>query len=93
MANKTVSFTKSGISKLPNNKPVVYRIQTEGGRTNYVGIAKKGRVQDRLEEHIDAGKIPGAKVQIEEKSSVREAEKTEARVIARTEPKYNEKGK
>jgi len=88
-----VSFTKSGITKLPDNKPVVYRIQTEGGKTNYVGVAKKGRVQERLEEHIDATKIPGAKVQIEQKSSIAEAEKNEARVIVRTEPKYNEKGK
>lgn len=93
MGKKTVSFTKSGINKLPNDKPVVYRIQTEGGKTNYVGIAKKGRVQDRLEEHIAADKIPGAKVQIEQKSSIAEAEVTETRIIARSGPKYNDKGK
>ncbi|MBI4547536.1 MAG: hypothetical protein HY707_06140 [Ignavibacteriae bacterium] len=93
MAKKTVPLTKTGIGKLPEDKPVVYRIQTEGGKTNYAGVAKRGRVQDRLEEHIDAGKIPGAKVQIEQKSSIDDAEKTESRIIARTEPKYNKRGK
>lgn len=93
MSRKTVSLTKSGIAKLPDDKPVVYRIQTDGGKTNYVGVAKKGRVQERLEEHIDAGKIPGAKVQIQQMSSIDAAKKTESRVISRTGPKYNERGK
>ena len=44
MAKKTVDFNKTGIEKLPNNKPVVYKILTEGGENNYTGIAKKGRV-------------------------------------------------
>jgi excinuclease UvrABC nuclease subunit len=93
MATKTVPLTKSGIDRLPEDKPVVYRVQTEGGKTNYVGVAKRGRVQDRLEEHLDAGKIPGAKVQIQQMSSIDEAKKTEARIIFRSGPKYNEKGK
>lgn len=93
MSRKTVPFNQSGASKLPNDKPVVYKIQTESGKTNYVGVAKKGRVQERIEEHLEDGKISGAKVQIEQMSSIKEAEKTEARIIARSEPKYNEKGK
>lgn len=93
MGRKTVSLTKSGIEKLPDNKPVVYRILTDGGKTNYVGVAKRGRVQDRIEEHIDQGKIPGAKVQIQQMSRIDEAKKTESRIISRTGPKYNEKGK
>jgi len=43
MGKKTVSFTKSEIGKLPNDKPALYRIHTEGGKTNYAGIAKRGR--------------------------------------------------
>jgi len=93
MANKTVKLTRTGIDKLPNDKPVVYRIQTDTGKTNYVGIAKRGRVQDRLNEHIDAGKIPGAKVQIQQMPTIEQAQATEARIIARTKPKYNDKGK
>ena len=93
MARKTVKFSKQGLSELPNNKPVVYKIQTEGGKTNYTGTAKRGRVQERLGEHLNAGRIPGAKVQVRQMRSVAEAQKTEARSIARTRPKYNERGK
>ena len=93
MARKTVSFNKSGAAKLPNNKPAVYKIQTPGGKTNYVGVAKRGRVQERIQEHLNASDIPGAKVQVQQMSSIQEAEKTEANIIARTQPKYNEQGK
>ena len=92
IAKKTVNFNQSGVSKLPQNKPAVYRIKTSAGKTNYVGVAKRGRVQERIQEHLDAGNIPGAKVQIEQKPSIQEARKTEARAIARTKPKYNKQG-
>lgn len=92
MAKKTVSFNKSGVSKLPQDKPVVYRIKTDAGKTNYVGIAKRGRTQERIQGHLSAGNIPGAKVEIEQKQSIQEARKTEARVIARAKPKYNKQG-
>ena len=48
MAKKTVKFNKAGTSKLPQDKPVVYRIKTDAGKTNYVGVAQRGRVQERL---------------------------------------------
>ena len=76
---------------LPNDKPVVYKIFTANKTNNYTGTAKKGRVTDRIIEHI--GEIPGAKVQIEQFSSIQEAVKKEAHIISRTKPKYNEKGK
>ena len=93
MVRKTVPFNKSGAAKLPNNKPAVYKVQTPSGKTNYVGIAKRGRVQERIQEHLDAGDIPGAKVQVQQMNSIQEAQKTEANIIARTQPKYNEQGK
>ena len=93
MARKTVPFNQRGAAKLPDNKPVVYKIQTESGKTNYVGVAKRGRVQERIQEHLDAGEIPGAKVLIEQVGSIQEAKQVESRVIARTQPKYNEQGK
>jgi len=37
MARKTVDFNKSGIGKLPNDKPILYKIQSDGGKTNYAG--------------------------------------------------------
>ena len=92
MAKKTVNFNKSGAAKLPNDKPVVYKIKTAGGKTNYVGVAKRGRTQERIQEHLDAGEIPGAKVEVEQVSSVAEAQKKEPSIISRTQPKYNEQG-
>jgi hypothetical protein len=95
MAQKTVDFNKTGISKLPDDKPVLYRIQTEGGKTNYAGIAQRGRVQERIAEHLPASKdpVPGEKVQIEQMKSIDDARGKETRVIARSKPKYNDQGK
>ncbi len=95
MAKKTVSNNKTSISKLPNDKPVMYKIKTKGGNVNYVGVAKKGRVQERIEEHLPGGKdyVPGAKIQIEQVSSIAEARKMEAAAIKRIQPKHNEQGK
>ncbi|MGB8492919.1 MAG: hypothetical protein WCE53_00815 [Candidatus Acidiferrum sp.] len=95
MAKKTVQFNETGIEKLPEDKPVVYRILTPGGRNNYTGVAKRGRVQDRLEEHLPGGKdpIPGSKVQIEQMPTIGEAEAKEARIISRGKPPHNEQGK
>lgn len=95
MARKTVLFNRTGISKLPEDKPVVYRILTEGDKNNYTGTAMRGRVQDRLTEHLPGGKdfVPGSKVQIEQMKSIAQARNSESRVIARSKPKYNEQGK
>ncbi len=93
MTKKTTGFNKSGVGKLPNNKPVVYKIKTAGGKTNYVGVAQRGRAQERLQEHLDAGKIPGAKVQVEQVSSIAEARQKEQKIIATSQPKYNDQGK
>ncbi len=95
MGKKTVNNNQAGIGKLPNDKPVTYKIKTPSGKVNYVGVAKRGRVQERLEEHLPGGKdyIPGAKVQIEQCGSIAEARKNEAATIKRIQPKHNEQGK
>ncbi len=91
MAKKTVNNNKTSISKLPNDKPAVYKIKTKGGNVNYVGVAKKGRVQERIEEHLPGGKdfVPGAKVQIEQFGSIAEARKKETAAIESIRPKHN----
>lgn len=91
MATKKVKFNKSNIESLTNNKPALYRIETESGKANYVGIAKKGRIQDRLNEHH--GEIPGATVKIEQFGSIAEARQKEKNVIKRNKPKYNKQDK
>jgi predicted GIY-YIG superfamily endonuclease len=95
MAKKTVPFNQKGIEKLPDDKPVVYKILTDGDKNNYTGVAQRGRVQDRLKEHLPGGNdyIPGSKVQIEQMSNIKDAEAKESRIISRTKPPHNEKGK
>lgn len=91
MVKKTVGFNQSGIENLPNNKPVIYKILTDSGSNNYTGVAQKGRVQDRLKEHLSGGKdyIPGAKVQIEQMKSISDAREKESNIISRSNPKHN----
>jgi hypothetical protein len=91
MGTKKVDYNKSGIDKLPDDKSVLYRIKTKGGNDNYVGVARRGHVQERVTEHL--GEIPGDKVLIEQFSTIAEARAKEANVIKRSEPKYNKQGK
>ena len=79
MAKKIVKNNKMNIDKLPNDKSVVYKIKTDGGKVNYVGIAKSGRVQEQLKKHLLGGKYP-----------VPGTRNKEAAVI---KPKHNEQGK
>lgn len=96
MVKKTVKFTRDGIGNLPNDKPVVYRIKNRNNENIYTGIAKRGRVKDRLNEHLLGGTDPirsGVKIQIEQTKSISEAEKKESNIISRSKPKCNIKGK
>lgn len=93
---KSGSFDKEGIEGLAKDKPVVYDIQDEKGKTLYTGVAKRGRVEARLKEHLPGGPDPikgGAKVKIQQKSTIKDAEKTETRAIKRKQPPQNKKGK
>jgi hypothetical protein len=92
VTKKTVSFNKRGIAKLPNDMPVVYKIETASGANNYTSTAPKGHVQDQLEELLAEGKIPGARVTIETTSSVSEAKARERAIISRMQPKFNKPG-
>ena len=93
---KTVKFNEKGIEDLPKSKPVVYKIKSPKGENIYTGKAKRGRVDARLKEHLPGGSDPipgGVKVQIQQKKSIADAQKTESNIIARSKPKYNKKGK
>jgi hypothetical protein len=94
MARKTVDFTKAGASQLPNDRPVVYEIKRKSGNTNYVGVAKAHRVQERILEHLQNGedRVPGAKVMIQPMPTIADARRKEKEIIAVKQPKYNEKG-
>lgn len=91
MASKKVNYNKTGIEKLPDDKPAVYKIETDSGKNNYTGSAQRGRVQERIQEHL--GKIPGVKVRIEQTGSIKEAREKETRIIKQSQPKYNKRGR
>ncbi len=93
---KSGQFSKEGIEALAKDKPVVYVI--EGNRRNnlYTGVAKRGRVEERLKEHLPSGPDPvtgGKRVRIQQKPSIAEAKESEARIIKRSKPPQNKKGK
>ena len=96
MAKKTIKMVVENIQKLPQDKPVVYKILNKQGENIYTGIAKRGNVQDRIEDHLkgNADAIPGGeKVQIEQMPSIEEARHKEINIIARTKPRHNKQGK
>jgi len=91
MTQKTVKFNQDEISKLPNDKPAIYKILTPNGTNNYTGSAQRGRVRERIIEHL--GEIPGAKVRIQQMKSIKDAREKEVRSIKRSQPKYNKQSK
>ena len=96
VGKKSGSFDEKGIEGLAKDKPVVYDIEDKSGKTLYTGVAKKGRVEDRLKEHLPGGQDPirgGSKVKIRQKASIADAEKAEARAIKKNQPPQNKKGK
>lgn len=88
------SYNKSGIGQIPIDKPIKYEIQTAAGKTNYVGVAVRGRGQDRLIEHLPGSKdpVPGSQVKVTQYDSIAEARVAEARTISSHQPKYNKQG-
>lgn len=75
MARKTVDFNQAGPGKHPNDKPVLYKIQTDTAKTHFAGIAKRGRVQEAAGRAATKpkGYIPSVKVQVEPIASPAEA--------------------
>ncbi len=96
MSKKTVKMTTQGIDSLSEDRPVLYKIRGKEGENIYTGVAKRGNVHDRLTDHMPGHRdaVPGAaKVQVEQMSSINDAEKKEKAVISRSKPKYNQQGK
>lgn len=88
---KQAEFSRDGLKRIRDDKPVVYKIRNAKGDNIYTGSAKRGRVEARLREHLPGGKDPvpgGRKVEIDQKSSI-----DEARSIRRSKPRHNKKGK
>ncbi len=93
---KSGPFNESGIENLAQNKPVVYEIKNANDKSIYIGSAKRGRVEERLKEHLPGNKNPisgGTKVTIQQAKSIDAAKESEARMIKRKQPPRNKQGK
>lgn len=85
-------FNNNGITSLSSDKPVVFRIFARNGRNIYTGAAKRGEIDDVLKDYLPGGKKPildGAKIEIIQMNSYKEAEKNSYRIIKWERPKYN----
>ena len=83
-------FNKKNIEQAPNDAPIVYEGLTNSGTLLYTGVAKKGRGQERLLEHLNSGDLPGVKqVRVKRMSSVADARAEEKRIIKKEDPKLN----
>ena len=93
---KTAKMNLDSIGELAADKPAVYKIRNRDRDVIYIGSAKRGRVPERIAEHLHnrPDYVPGgASVTIEQKSSIVVAQESEARAIKRTKPRYNKRGK
>lgn len=94
---KTVPLTKAGVKKIPNNKAGVYDIKNKDGKTEYVGMAKAGRLKDRVKEHLPSSpKDPikgGRTVTTKQEATKAAALKTEKKLIKSKQPPQNKKSK
>ncbi|HQU08213.1 MAG: hypothetical protein B7X04_04365 [Parcubacteria group bacterium 21-54-25] len=80
-------FNKKTIENADNDRPVVYTLK-RGGDPVYVGIAKRGRVQERLAEHL--GEIPATEFSTRSYDTLAEARKAEEAKIKREKPPFND---
>ncbi len=100
MTNKRFSnkknLNKTNINKLSDDKPIIYKIQDGKGTNIYTGVAKRGRGDERLIEHLSGSKdsIPGAKsFSIKQKKTIESAKTEEKQIIKNEKPKYNKEYK
>lgn len=77
---------------MPEDKPIIYKINNNQGKNIYTGIAKKGESQNRLLAHLTTkkDKIPGGtKFQYSQVKNKETAEKIEKQIIKKEQPKFN----
>ena len=85
-------FNKTSVKDVPKNKAIVYEITDDKGKNLYTGVAGRGRVQPRLNEHLKFKKdhIPGGtKFKIAQVKNKDRALKVEEQIIKKEAPKFN----
>jgi len=89
---KTKTITKGNIEKVPGNKPGIYRIKNAQDKTLYVGMAKGGRLDERIAEHKGEFK-GGTRFQYKLAPNKEAAERMERKEIKNWKPVFNKKDK
>ena len=84
--------TKRNIEHLDNDKPVIYKLM-EGKKAVYVGIAKRGRSSERLEEHKKDKNMDFDSFAIKQVKTIDQAEREEKKLIKKYEFKKNKQHK
>ncbi len=79
-------FNKQNVNQVDNKKLTMYTLKKQG-KPIYIGTAKRGRVSDRLGEHL--GSMPGAEFSTRTFGTIGEARRAEENKIKREKPKYN----
>lgn len=85
-------FNKTSVKDVPKDKAIVYEITDNKGKNLYTGVAGRGRVQERLTEHLKFKKdhIPGGtKFKIAQVKNKDRALKVEEQIIKKEAPKFN----
>ena len=82
-------FNKKEIENADNDRPVVYTLK-KNKKPVYVGTAKRGRVNERLQEHLKDRKISATEFSTRSYDSIAEARKAEETKIKRNKPKGND---
>ncbi len=84
------SFNKKNIGQVPDDNPAVYEGLSASGKNLYTGSAKRGRVQERLLEHLNTKDLPGVKsIRIKPMPSITAARAEEKQIIKQEDPKLN----
>ncbi|HED37808.1 MAG TPA: hypothetical protein ENI76_06140 [Ignavibacteria bacterium] len=86
------TITDRNLEKVPGDKPGIYRIKNAAGKTLYVGMAKGGRLNDRIAEHKGEFK-GGMRFQYKLAPSKEAAERMERKEIKNWKPVFNKKDK
>lgn len=85
-------ITKANIEKVPADKPGVYRIKNSQNKTLYIGMAKGGRLDERIAEHKGEFK-GGTRFQYKLAPNKEVAKKMEREEIKNWKPIFNKKDK
>lgn len=87
-------FNKEAIEKIPSDQPQGYKLFDIKGDLSYVGIAKRGRINERLLEHKNNSEFNKEIIDFATKefSSIDQAREWEEQIIAEENPKFNKQG-